>query len=140
MSRIVLAPALLALLASCSTGGSGSDRYEGLRSANVFIVRERPNAPEILRNATLRRGSFFLKENCLGLLVEGSAYTPLLPAGSAMEAGGQSLRVGGSAVRMGQQYNLPFANEVEGGVEELRSSLRLPPGCPQRLMSVGAPR
>lgn len=140
MNRLVLGLASLGALASCTLGGASSERYESLRTAGVYIVRERPNVPEILRNATLRRGSFFLERSCLGLMVDGSAYTPLLPAGSRLEQDGKTLRAGASLVTMGREYSLPFANEVEGGVDNLRSDLQLPAECPQRLMSIGAPK
>lgn len=130
---------LILLLGGCAGGLREGSRFELQRNDGIAFVRERSDAPERLRNATVRRGVFFVRDGCLAVLVDGIPYTPLLPKKSQLLPAGQGLRVGSEIVQLGPIYSLPFANELEVNPDQVVSEVGLPQQCPKRLLSVGQP-
>jgi hypothetical protein len=133
----------MAMLLVPSLAACGAEREEWPfvvnRTAGVIIVTELPEAEERLRNATLDHGAFFVENDCLQVRVESGVFTPILPAGSSFEAGGNRIMVGGRRLEIAQRYSLPFAVEVGSAPGEVAKSIDLPAGCSQRLLSMGAP-
>ena len=90
-------------------------------------------------NATLDHGAYFVDNDCLQVRVGSAVFTPILPRGSSLEAGGGRIVVGGRAFEIGRRYSLPFAIEVGSTPGEVARSIGLPTGCSQRLLSMGSP-
>jgi len=128
----------LATLAACSTSQEEWPFAVG-QSSGVTIVTELPAADARLRNATLDHGAFFVDNDCLQVRVGSAVFTPILPRGSSLEAGGGRIVVGGRAFEIGRRYSLPFAIEVGSTPGEVAKSIGLPTGCSQRLLSMGSP-
>ncbi|HEX8481379.1 MAG TPA: hypothetical protein VF650_05720 [Allosphingosinicella sp.] len=133
-------PLLLALAALAACGPGGEEwPFAVSRSSGITIVTERPAAEERLRNATLDHGAFFVAKDCLQVRVGSGVFTPILPRGSSLEAGGSRIVVGGRRFETGRRYSLPFAAEVGPAPGEAAQSIGLPAACSQRLLSMGAP-
>lgn len=139
IARVIFVALFVGSTACTKSSSDRSDLFEIERASGTILVRERANAPDRLRNATMRRGTFFVKRQCLGVLVDGIPFTPLLPKGSHFASGKQEFRIAGTAVRLNQVYSLPFANEVELAPEKIARAIGLPPECPARLMSLSKP-
>lgn len=130
---------LLALAAAACSGDEKPWPFTVGESAGIVVVTDLPEAGERLRNATMDYGTFFVEKNCLQLRTDAGTFTPVLPQGATVRAGGEEIVVAGRPLRTGVRYGLPFANEVGGEPGEAAEAIGLPARCSPRLLSMGAP-
>jgi hypothetical protein len=78
----------LALLGACGAGQQPPPLEVG-SSAGVAIVANRPGTGERLRNAGMASGAIFVADGCLPVQAGSRRFTPVLPHGAALTAGGR---------------------------------------------------
>ena len=134
--------ALGLLLTIGVTACSGEERawpFAVASSSGVTLVTQTPEANDWLRNATMDEGEFFVENGCLQVRTDGGVFTPVLPRGATVRAGGEEIVVAGRPLRTGVRYGLPFASEVGREPGEAAKAIGLPTRCSPRLLSMGAP-